>query len=508
MEVGVEKEMEEKKTETFEKEKEKKNEKEKEEAKKKGKKVVEDVVKPVTKSTRTSQRVQNMKVLNFPLLDTDESFEEEEVKVIVKEDYESNLPYSREQNPVPMETIPPFPPSPQKSASPSHIAPQINPLPPSTSKPSCSVPIPEEQPGVPKSKEHTAAPNPSQNAPSSSRNPSIGSTYTLAHVRRLDYLFSLVMVIKGRANLDDDEDDDEYEDVEEEEKEMEVGVEKEMEEKKTETFEKEKEKKNEKEKEEAKKKGKKVVEDVVKPVTKSTRTSQRVQNMKVLNFPLLDTDESFEEEEVKVIVKEDYESNLPYSREQNPVPMETIPPFPPSPQKSASPSHIAPQINPLPPSTSKPSCSVPIPEEQPGVPKSKEHTAAPNPSQNAPSSSRNPSIGSTYTLAHVRRLDYLFSLVMGHSEAMMEFATETKDLNGLVKGVMNKVDKALEGQQVIMERLGELSSSIQVMNSRLLKLEDDVLKSDHTMAENHKEVMAKLINDVVEEIEQPPSPNP
>ena len=58
-----------------------------------------------------------------------------------------------------------------------------------------------------------------------------------------------------------------------------------------------------------------------------------------------------------------------------------------------------------------------------------------------------------------------------------------------------------------MERLGELSSSIQVMNSQLLKLEDGVLKSDHTLAENHNEVMAKL-NDVVEEIEQPPSPKP
>ncbi|KMS65204.1 hypothetical protein BVRB_038360, partial [Beta vulgaris subsp. vulgaris] len=165
--------------------------------------------------------------------------------------------------------------------------------------------------------------------------------------------------------------------------------------------------------------------------------------------------------------------------------METNPPFPPSPPKSTSPSIVAPQNDPIPPSTSKFSCSVPkdketdvvlIPEEQPVVPKPKEQIAAPNPSQNAPSSSQNPTIGSTYTLAHARRLDYLFSLVMGHSEAMMEFATEAKDLNGLVKGVMHKVDKALEGQQVIMARLGELSSSIQAMNSRLLKLEDVVLK--------------------------------
>ncbi|KMS98643.1 hypothetical protein BVRB_3g069980 [Beta vulgaris subsp. vulgaris] len=209
--------------------------------------------------------------------------------------------------------------------------------------------------------------------------------------------------------------------------------------------------------------------------------------MKVLNFPLLDTDESFEKDEVRVIDKEDYESNLPPSREQTPVPMETNSPFPPSPPKSASPSTLAPQNDPIPPSTSKPSCSVPkdkvtyavpIPEEQPAVPKPKEQTAAPNPSQHAPSSPQNPTIGSTYTLAYARRLDYLFSLVMGHSEAMMEFATEAKDLNGLVKGVMHKVDKALDGQQVIMARLGELSSSIQAMDYRLLKLEDAVLKGN------------------------------
>ncbi|KMS98652.1 hypothetical protein BVRB_3g070070 [Beta vulgaris subsp. vulgaris] len=171
----------------------------------------------------------------------------------------------------------------------------------------------------------------------------------------------------------------------------------------------------------------------------------------------------------------------------------------------------APQIDPIPPSTSKPSCSVPkakktgavpIPEEQHAVPKPKEQTAAPNPSQTAPSSSQNPTIGSTYTLAHARRLDSLFSLVMGHSEAMMEFATEAKDLNGLVKGVMHKVDKALDGQQEIMARLGEISSSLQAMNSRLLKLEDIVLKGNDTLAENHQEVMAKL-HDVVEEVEQP-----
>ncbi|KMT05963.1 hypothetical protein BVRB_7g164520 [Beta vulgaris subsp. vulgaris] len=211
--------------------------------------------------------------------------------------------------------------------------------------------------------------------------------------------------------------------------------------------------------------------------------------MKVLNFPLLDAEESFEEDEVKVIDREDYESNLPPSREPTPVPMETNPPFPSSPQKSASPSTLTPQNDPIPSSTSKPSCSVPkakktggvpILEEQHAVPKPKEQTDAPHPSQNAPSSSQNPTIGSTYTLAHARRLDSLFSLVMGHSKAMMEFATEAKDLNGLVKGVMRKVDKALDGQQEIMARLGELSSSLQAMDSRLLKLEDIVLKGNDT----------------------------
>ncbi|KMT06154.1 hypothetical protein BVRB_7g163230 [Beta vulgaris subsp. vulgaris] len=338
----------------------------------------------------------------------------------------------------------------------------------------------------------------------------------MLNVRALNNLNVCVVngeVIKGRANLDDDEDDDVDDEVEEEEEEKEV------EEKKNEKAEKEKEKKNqkekkiEKEKEETKKKGKKVVDEVVKPVMKSTRASQRVQNMKVLNFPILDAEESCEEDEVKVIDREDYESNLPPSREPTPVPMETNPPFPPSPQKSASPSTLAPQDDTIPPSTSKPSCSVPkaketvgvpILEEQPAVPKPKEQTANPKPSQ-APSTSQNPTIGSTYTLAHARRLDSLFSLVMGHSEAMMEFATEAKDLNGLVKGVMSKVDKALDGQQEIMARLGELSSSIQAMNSRLLKLEDIVLKGNDTLAENHQEVMAKL-HDVVEEVEQPPSP--
>ncbi|KMT11753.1 hypothetical protein BVRB_5g104570, partial [Beta vulgaris subsp. vulgaris] len=171
-------------------------------------------------------------------------------------------------------------------------------------------------------------------------------------------------------------------------------------------------------------------------------------------------------------------------------------------------STLAPQNDPILPSTSKPSYSVPqtkksgvvpILEEHHVVPKPKEQTDAPHPPQ-APSSSQNPTIGSTYTLAHS-----LFSLVMGHSEAMMEFATEAKDLNGLVKGVMHKVDKALDGQQEIMARLGELSSSIQAMNSRLLKLVEIVLKGNDTLAENHQEVMAKL-HDVVEEVEQPPSP--
>nr|ABM55243.1 hypothetical protein [Beta vulgaris] len=318
--------------------------------------------------------------------------------------------------------------------------------------------------------------------------PNIGvSTGNMLNVRALNNL--------NVANIDDDEDDEECDDVEEEELEIEVEKEKEKKQQKIEKIEKEKEKKMKKKNKKQKRRGR----------------SQRVRNMKILNSPSHDEDESVNVDEVSGIAKE------PPSREQTPIPMDTIPPFPSSPPKTASPSPIAPQNTHIPPSTKLPSFSVPkaketavvpIPEEQPAVPKSKEQPAAPNPPQTAPSSSQNPTIGATYTLAHAKRLDYLFTLVMGHSEAMMEFANEAKGLNGLVQGVMNKVDKALEGQQVIMERLGEMSTSLQMMNSRLMKLEDDVLKIDHSMAENHQEVMAKL-NDVVEEvIEQPSSPKP
>ncbi|KMT08008.1 hypothetical protein BVRB_6g144860 [Beta vulgaris subsp. vulgaris] len=254
-----------------------------------------------------------------------------------------------------------------------------------------------------------------------------------------------VAVIKGRANVDDDEDDDECDDEEEEEIELKVEKEKEKEQKQTEKIEKEKEKKNEKlatEKQKAKDKGKKVVEreELVKPVARVTRTSQRVRNLKVLNSPSHDEEESVDDE-VSVIAKEVYDACIPPSREQSPAPMDTIPPTTSSPPKSTAPPPFAPQNTPIPPPTQSPPfpipkekkpANVPILEEQPAVPDLKEQSAAQNAPNTSPSSSQNPTIGATYTLAHARRLDYLFTLVMGHSKAMMEFANEAKGVNGVL----------------------------------------------------------------------------
>ncbi|KMT08313.1 hypothetical protein BVRB_6g141800 [Beta vulgaris subsp. vulgaris] len=266
-----------------------------------------------------------------------------------------------------------------------------------------------------------------------------------------------------------------------------------------------------------KKRGQKVVEELVKPVVRVTRTSQRVRNLKVLNSPSHDEEESDDDDEVSVIAKEVYDACIPSLREHSPVPMDTIPPTTSSPPKSASPPPFAPQNTPIPPYTKSPPspvpkdkkpAAVPIPEEQPAIPNLKEQPAAQNPPNTSPSSSQNPTIGATYTLAHSRRLDYLFTLVMGHSEAMLEFANEAKGVNGLVHGLMSKVDKALEGQKLIIEQPGDMTTSLQMMNSRLMKLEGDELKLDQTVAGNHKEVMTKL-DDVVEEVvEQPSSPKP
>ncbi|KMT04024.1 hypothetical protein BVRB_8g187270 [Beta vulgaris subsp. vulgaris] len=180
------------------------------------------------------------------------------------------------------------------------------------------------------------------------------------------------------------------------------------------------------------------MEELEKPVSRASRTSQRVRSKKVLNAPSLvqDEEDSIDDDEVRVIAKEAYDACFPSSREQSPVPMDTIPPTTSSPPKAASPPPSKPQKTPsLTPSRSPPSpvpkgqkpAVVPISKEQPVVPNPKEHLAETNPHNTSPSSSQNPTIGAPYTLAHARRLDYLFILVMGHSEAMMEFANEARD---------------------------------------------------------------------------------
>ncbi|XP_057247505.1 uncharacterized protein LOC130589893 [Beta vulgaris subsp. vulgaris] len=191
-------------------------------------------------------------------------------------------------------------------------------------------------------------------------------------------------------------------------------------------------------------------------------------------------------------------------REQSPVPMDTIPPTTSSPPKTASPPPFAPQNTPIPPPTKSPPSPVPKEKKPAVVPDLKEQPAATNLPNTSPSSSKNPTIGATYALAHARRLDYLFTLVMDHSEVMMEFANEAKGVNGLVEGLMSKVDKALDGQKLIMEQLGDMTTSLKKMNSKLMKLEDIVLKLDQTVVGNHKEVMTKL-DDVVEEVVEKPS---
>ncbi|XP_048498036.1 uncharacterized protein LOC125496575 [Beta vulgaris subsp. vulgaris] len=196
---------------------------------------------------------------------------------------------------------------------------------------------------------------------------------------------------------------------------------------------------------------------------KSIATRQRVRNLKVLNSPSRDEEESVvDDDEVSVIAKEVYDACVPPSREHSPVPMYTIPPTTSSPPKIASPPLLKPQNTPLPPPTKSPPSPVPkekkpavvpISEEHPDVPDLKEQPSATNPPNTSSYSSQSPTIGATYTLAHARRLDYLFTLVMGHSEAMMKFANEDKGVNGLVQGLMSKVDKALNGQKFIMENL-------------------------------------------------------
>ena len=60
---------------------------------------------------------------------------------------------------------------------------------------------------------------------------------------------------------------------------------------------------------------------------------------------------------------------------------------------------------------------------------------------------------------------------------------------------------------VKMEQLGDMTTSLQKMNTKLMHLEDIVLKLDQTVTGNHKEVMTTKLEDVVEEVvEQPSSP--
>ena len=91
---------------------------------------------------------------------------------------------------------------------------------------------------------------------------------------------------------------------------------------------------------------------------------------------------------------------------------------------------------------------------------------------------------------------------------MFTFANEAKGVNGLAQGLMDKVDKALDRQKLIMEQLGDTTTSLQKMNKKIMNLEDIVFKLDKTVEGNHKEVMTKL-DDVVEQVvEQPSSPKP
>ena len=120
-------------------------------------------MKLVVRATRTSQRVRNSKVLNSPSHDEEESVDDDEVRVIAKEVYDACFPPSREQSPVPMDTIPPT-----TSSSPP-FTPQNTPISPaSKSTPSsvpkekkpAVVPISKEQPAIPNLKEQHAATNP------------------------------------------------------------------------------------------------------------------------------------------------------------------------------------------------------------------------------------------------------------------------------------------------------------------------------------------------------------
>ncbi|XP_010666687.1 vegetative cell wall protein gp1-like [Beta vulgaris subsp. vulgaris] len=130
-----------------------------------------------------------MKVLNSPSLvhGTDESIDDDEVRVIAKKVYDACFPPSREQSPFLMDTIPPTISSPPKTASPPPSTSQNTPIPPPSKSPPSPVPkgqkptpvpISKEQPAVPNPKEHPAETNPHSTFPSSSQNPTIGAPYT------------------------------------------------------------------------------------------------------------------------------------------------------------------------------------------------------------------------------------------------------------------------------------------------------------------------------------------
>ncbi|KMT07862.1 hypothetical protein BVRB_6g145590 [Beta vulgaris subsp. vulgaris] len=172
---------------------------------------------------------------------------------------------------------------------------------------------------------------------------------------------------------------------------------------------------------------------------KAPRTSKRVRNIKVLSSPIFVFGDNDDDDEPVLIAQEDFSGYVSPSREPSPVPMENTPQTAsatlPSPQKSQPPPNSLKSTSSVP--KEKGPVVVPIQEEQPAVPNSKEPYNVPDPDFPS-SSSHNPIIRSTYTLEHAERLDHLFTLVMGPSEAMMEFAGDAKDVNGLVTGLSDK----------------------------------------------------------------------
>ena len=93
-------------------------------------------------------------------------------------------------------------------------------------------------------------------------------------------------------------------------------------------------------------------------------------------------------------------------------------------------------------------------------------------------------------------------------EAMMEFVNEAKDVNGMVKGLSDKVDVALKGHEAIFAQLHAMTTAITQLNTNVTNLKSIVSKLLEKVESNHAEVMKKL-EDVLEEVvEIPSSPKP